>query len=506
MTIPGLREVELASGGPEKTKGDLLIVALTSGRKSLPSGFESLLGGEKGPVNALLQSGDWKAEANDTAVVYGSNGSWTRVLLLGLGAASEFTRERMRAAVASAARRARDLNVAEAGLCLPFGLAGLSLAEEVELAAEAAFLGTYQYLGFRTQELEKVKTLGKLRLFADGGTSAPLQTALDRGRTRAESTNFVRDLGNTPANHLTPTMLAGKAREIAQQHGLKCTVLDRAASEKAGLGSFLSVAQGSAEEPQFVILEYDCGRKDAPRIGLIGKGITFDSGGISIKPAAKMEEMKFDMCGAGAVLGTMRALRPLGIGVNVVAAIPATENMPGGRATKPGDVFKSYSGKTIEVQNTDAEGRLVLADALTYVARNYQPTVMIDLATLTGAVLIALGHYGAAVLANNDDLAERIRLASEKSGDRSWRLPLWEEYPEHLKSDCADLKNIADGGAGGGTIAGGAFLAQFVDNVPWAHIDIAGTAWWEKDRPHLPKGPSGYGVRLLLDLLEGYAH
>jgi leucyl aminopeptidase len=217
-----------------------------------------------------------------------------------------------------------------------------------------------------------------------------------------------------------------------------------------------------------------------------------------------MDEMKYDMCGAAAVLGAMSCLRDLEVKVNVIAALPATENMPGGRATKPGDVHTSYSGKTIEVLNTDAEGRLVLADGLSYLARQYEPDALIDLATLTGAVIIALGHYGAAVLSNDDALAERIRAASERSGERSWRLPIWEEYPEHLKTPFADLKNIADGNAGAGTIAGGAFLAEFVEGRPWAHIDIAGTAWWDKDRPHIPKGASGYGVRLLIDLIEGY--
>ncbi|MCC7144624.1 MAG: leucyl aminopeptidase [Candidatus Eisenbacteria bacterium] len=509
MAASNIRQLGVSVIPVEKDRADLLVIALPAGSRALPAAYSGVLGGDKGPVAALLGSGDFKGECGEAAMVYGASENYARVLLIGTGEAKAWTRERARAAIATAARRARDLAVNETRLVLPLVQGSdrsseAELAAEVELAAEAALLGAYQYTGWKTVDLEKFKTAGNLTFVCAGGDAASLGRALERGRVRGEAVNFVRDLGNTPANHLTPTQLADKARDLAKQDGLKVRILDREACEKEGFGSFLSVAQGSAEPPQFIVLEYDCGRKDAPLIGLIGKGITFDSGGISIKPAAAMHEMKFDMCGAAAVLGTMKALKGLAVPVNVVAAIPATENMPGGRATKPGDVFTSYSGKTIEVQNTDAEGRLVLADALTWVARTYKPTAMLDFATLTGAVVIALGHYGAAILSNNDGLAARIAQASETSGDKSWRLPLWEDYPEHIKSDCADLKNIADGNAGGGTIAGGAFLAQFVDDVPWAHVDIAGTAWWDRDRPHLPKGPSGYGVRLLLDLLEGY--
>jgi leucyl aminopeptidase len=237
----------------------------------------------------------------------------------------------------------------------------------------------------------------------------------------------------------------------------------------------------------------------------VGKGLTFDSGGISIKPAAKMEEMKYDMCGGAVVLGVLSIVRDLGIGVHVVGAVPSTENLSGGSAYKPGDILRSYSGKTIEVQNCDAEGRLILADALAYVAKNHKPAAIIDLATLTGAVVIALGHYGAGLLSTEDALAARLEEASRRTGERLWRLPLWEEMGEHLKSDFADLKNIADGSAGAGTIVGGTFLSQFVEKIPWAHIDIAGTAWWEKDRPYMPKGPTGYGVRLILDTLRHWS-
>lgn len=521
MSVVGLTETTLSSQGLGAERGDAILVPVGAGETKVPAAFQGIFPAG-GPVEVLLASGEFKGDHAETAVVWGASPNWSRAILVGLGKPGDWNRERARMAVAAGVRRARDAGGKRTVAPIPFGPTKLAAAKsqnsagaageldlraQVELVTEAAHLGSYQYVGLKTEGLEKLKSMATFVLALPAGADAKAaETGRQRGEERARATNWVRDLAHTPANHLTPTILADKAKEMAAAKGLKATVFDRAASEKEGMGSFLSVAQGSEQEPRFILLEYDCGKAGAPTIGLIGKGVTFDSGGISIKPAPKMEEMKMDMCGAAAVLATMSALKSLGIGVNVVAAVPTTENMPSGRATKPGDVVKSYLGKTIEIQNTDAEGRLILADALSYVARKHKPAAMIDLATLTGAVLIALGHYGAAVLSNNDDLAERIRAASETSGDRSWRLPLWEEYPDHLKSDCADLKNIADGSAGAGTIAGGAFLQQFVGDVPWAHIDIAGTAWWyEKDRPHLPKGPSGYGVRLLLDLLEGYA-
>ena len=325
-----------------------------------------------------------------------------------------------------------------------------------------------------------------------------------RGLVRAQGVNFARDLAHTPANVLTPRGLAEQAAAMAADSGLQAEIWDQGAIEKAGMGAFLSVARGSEEPPRFIILRYRCGRAGAPLLGLVGKGLTFDAGGLSLKPPLDMHEMKYDMCGAAAVLGAMKCLSGLEVPVDVVAAVPATENLPSGRATKPGDVIKSFHGKTIEVLNTDAEGRLVLADGLSWLIRTHHPAAVIDLATLTGAVLIALGHYGAAVLSNDDALAARIERAALSSGELTWRLPLWESYPDHLKGETADLRNIAEARAGAGTIAGGAFLREFVEETPWAHIDIAGTAWWDKDRPHLPKGPSGYGVRLLLDLLEGF--
>jgi leucyl aminopeptidase len=505
-----IREVSVKVGTLTRESADLLVLGLPKDSRRLTGDALGLWGESDGPVQSLLATGDFKGDLGETCVVYGAAGSYRRVLLLGLGNPADLTAEKIRSAAASAARRARETEPERVVFSLPLVPAEtMPPAAQIELVAEGVALGTYQFSEYKTVDLERFKRIGEIVLLLPDASLGGLKeegmaAALNRGRVRAEGTNFARDLANTPANFLTPSRLAEWAEVVAQEEKLTATVMDRSACEKAGMGAFLSVARGSAEPPWFVVLEYDCGRRAAPLIGLVGKGLTFDAGGISLKPGLNMHEMKYDMCGAAAVLGAMKCVRRLGLPVNVVAAIPATENLPGGRATKPGDVVRSVSGKTIEVLNTDAEGRLILADALAWLLRERKPAVVVDLATLTGAVLIALGHYGAAVLSNDDDLAGRIESASASSGERTWRLPLWEEYPDHLKGETADLKNIADSSAGAGTIAGGAFLREFVGETPWAHIDIAGTAWWDKDRPHLPKGPSGFGVRLLLDLLEGY--
>ncbi len=273
--------------------------------------------------------------------------------------------------------------------------------------------------------------------------------------------------------------------------------------KKLGMGALLGVAQGSQEPPALIVLEYRGGRKTEPPVVIVGKGITFDTGGISLKPPANMDEMKMDMSGGGVTLGTLQAAAALKLPVNVIGLVPATENMPSGTAIKPGDVLKSMSGKTIEVLNTDAEGRLVLADALAYAAR-YKPQAVIDLATLTGAVVVALGHSAAAVLGNDETLVKKLITSGESTGERLWQLPLWEEHEKAMKSQLADLKNIAGPGVGAGTITGAAFLKAFAGDQPWAHLDIAGTAWGD-EKPYVPKGPSGFGVRLLVDYLEHVA-
>ncbi|MBI4545003.1 MAG: leucyl aminopeptidase, partial [Gemmatimonadetes bacterium] len=311
--------------------------------------------------------------------------------------------------------------------------------------------------------------------------------------------NRARELAVQPGNIVTPTHLASVAQELAREQGMKATVLDRAAMRREGMHALLGVAQGSEEEPRFIALEYHGGGERAP-LALVGKGVTFDSGGLSIKPAERMEEMKYDMSGAAAVLGALQAVAQLKLPVNVVGLIPATENLPSGKALKPGDVIRSHLGRTIEVINTDAEGRLILADALSY-ARRYQPAAMLDAATLTGACVVALGHHAIGLMGNNGELVEEIREAGQRVGQRCWPLPLWDEYREQLDSTVADLKNT--GGRVAATITAGWFLKEFAGETPWAHLDIAGTAWRDEALPYLRKGPTGVPTRLFIEWVRG---
>jgi leucyl aminopeptidase len=320
----------------------------------------------------------------------------------------------------------------------------------------------------------------------------------ERGRVVAEAQNYARELAARPANVVTPHYLGDEARQIGQELGLKVTILDEEAMRSDGMAALLAVAAGSAEEPRFIAIEHTPLEGRRP-VALVGKGVTFDAGGLSLKTPENMQTMKYDMSGAAAVLGAVRAIARLQLPLNVVGLIPAVENMPSGRAMRPGDVISSRSRKTIEVLNTDAEGRLILADALSYAAR-YEPEALVDVATLTGACVVALGHEAIGLMGTDQALMDEIRAAGERSGERVWQLPLWDEYRELLKSEVADIKNT--GGRPAGTISAAIFLREFVGSVPWAHLDIAGTAWAEKAGPLQPVGPTGVGVRLLTEWLR----
>ena len=333
-----------------------------------------------------------------------------------------------------------------------------------------------------------------------GGLKA-IQKGVKVGEAIAASTVMARDLVSSPPADKTPTIIAAKAKEIARQFGLKLRVLEKDRMRKLGMGALLGVASGSVQPPKFIIVEYRKGGKK-PFIALVGKTITFDSGGISIKPSENMDRMKDDMSGGAAVLGAIRTAAALKLPLNIVGLLPVTENMPSGSAYKPGDVLRTMSGQTIEILSTDAEGRLILSDALTY-ACSYKPAVIVDIATLTGACGIALGTEATGMLGTDDRFKQMMRMAGEKTGERVWELPLWEEYYEQIKSDIADMKNT--GGRRGGVITAAALLSKFVQKYPWVHLDIAATAWTEKERPYTPKGATGIGVRLLTQFLRDYA-
>src|SRR5882762_4094594 len=413
-----------------------------------------------------------------------------RVLLVGLGAKKEFGEAAYRDAVRAAANALRDLGAKDAALFL----ADLKVnSRPLGWNLRQAVLGTREAL-YRFDQLRQKKSPAPSleRVTLPLPPAAQLNQALAEAQATADGADLARTLGNLPSNICTPTYLAEQAKKLAQQFKLQLEVLERKDMEKLGMGAFLAVTSASHEPPKLIVLRYNGAAKSrAPLLALVGKGITFDTGGISLKPAGEMDEMKFDMSGAGSVLGTIRALAGMKAPVNVVGVIPACENMPGGHAIKPGDVVTTLSGQTVEILNTDAEGRLILCDALAYAAR-FKPEVVVDIATLTGACVIALGHVASGLFANDQKLADELREAADDAWDRVWQMPLWEEYQEQLRSNFADFANI--GGRPGGSITAASFLARFTRKQRWAHLDIAGTAW----KSGREKGSTGRPVPLLV--------
>jgi leucyl aminopeptidase len=423
-----------------------------------------------------------------------------RVVFAGLGPRSDFNLENLRRAIGLASKKIRDAGLDRAGVFLN--------PENPEAAAavvEAAVLALYKFTEFKPDRDEAA--LQSLVICVSPKADLPAcKAAGRRAQLVAESSNFARSLGNLPGNVIYPATLAERARQLADDCGLRCTVLDKKALHRGGFGGLLAVGGGSAHEPRLTVLEYRGAGADQKPVALVGKAITFDTGGISIKPADKMDEMKFDKCGGCAVLGILRAAAQLKLPLNLLGVIAAAENMPGATSYRPGDIITSYRGKdpratTIEVLNTDAEGRIVLGDALAY-ARERQPQAILDFATLTGACVVALGNFAAGLFGNDDSLLEKLRAAGERSGERVWPLPLWKDYRELIQSDVADHKN--QGPRAGGAITAAAFLAKYVGDTPWAHFDMAGTAWTTEERPYLAKGATGFGVRLVLDALGNW--
>ena len=419
------------------------------------------------------------------------------MLLVGAGKADGVTAEKLRRAGGTAARQAAKLRASAAAFALP--ATSVAVGDAARAVAEGAVLGAYTFTELKSapEDQPAPVVLADLRLvLAADGERAAAEEGARVGDIVARAANLARNLGNLPGNVATPSHLASVAEEIGGRFGMKVTVLGPAEMEAEGMGALLAVARGSDEEPRFIVLEHRGGAEGEKPLVLVGKGLTFDAGGISIKPAAGMEEMKFDMCGGAAVLGAMQAIGELGVKANVVGIVPSSENLLGGRAMKPGDVFRAASGKTIEVVNTDAEGRLILADALHY-AKRFDPAAMVDAATLTGACVVALGHQASAVMGSDDALVEELRRAGDRSGERCWPLPMYDEYREQIRSDYADIKN--SGGRPAGAISAGWFLREFVGDLPWAHLDVAGTAYGEGKLAYLSKGSTGAPTRLFVE-------
>ncbi len=449
----------------------------------------------------VIASGEVTGKSFETTLLHNPAGlKAKRLLLIGGGKAGNFSAAELRKLAGAAVRTLKAKSIRSFAFAHSGGNGVRSPFDGVRAIAEGAFVGDFETDYYKSDR--KDQKIDDLTIVVPGDTK-PLESALETGRIVAESQNFTRDLVNEPSNLMTPNILAERAKKMAAEVGLKCEAYGADKIKELKMGAFWGVAQGSDEPPALIVLRYDpAGAAKDVHIGLVGKGVTFDTGGISIKPADGMEKMKYDMAGAATMIGAMRAIALLKPKVKVTAVILATENMPSGKAQKPGDVQIAMSGKSIEIINTDAEGRLILADGLCY-ARQLGCTHLVDAATLTGAVVVALGYVNAGIFASTDELYQRFAKANEQAGEKMWRLPLDDEYQELLKSNIADMVN--SGSRYGGAIFAAMFLKEFAEDTPWIHLDIAGTAWMEDNKPWIAKGPSGIALRSLVEFVKGWS-
>jgi leucyl aminopeptidase len=500
-------DIRVVIGDVAKFRGNALVVNLFEGVKA-PGGatgaVDAALGGA---IRKLIQAGEVKGKWGEQTLIH-TLGKLPaeRVLVMGLGKSDELTLDRARMVSAEAAKHLRKIGAwrvgsivhgAGTGTARGAGSGGFNSAQAIQALVEGALLGLYRFARYKPNA-EDAKEMESLAIVErDRGKLRAMVEAVRRGKIVAEATNAARDLVNEPGNTLTPRELARRARAMARRAGIGCQVLGPQVLRRLGARALLGVARGSQEPPQLIVLEYRGGRRGGPHLGLVGKGITFDSGGISIKPAENMEAMKGDMAGAAAVLAATSAIARLKLPIHVTTVVPATENLPSGSALKPGDILRAMSGKTIEVINTDAEGRLVLADALHY-ARSRKVSHLVDAATLTGACVVALGTINSGAFTNNQALLDKVLAAGRAAGEKIWALPMDPEYDELIKSEIAEIKNT--GGRKGGAITGAKFLQQFVADTPWVHLDIAGTFETDKEKGYQPKGGTGVMVRTLVNL------
>lgn len=490
-------------------KADILAVGLYSDAKGLDKLTKGLDRKLKGAIGKLIKLGDFQAKDGTGAVVYGNAGIGAeRVLLVGLGEKKKATLDTIRKAAAYAAKKSVELKAKTVGLAIhsAFG-AKLDLAEMGQVCAEGAYFGSYRYDEFITGNGNgRLDSLKVELIDSSGDRTKELKKGVVKGAIVGAAQNYARTIANRPANVIYPATLAAAAKKLARGSStLKCTVFGEKQMMEKGMGGVLAVGSGSEHRPKFIVLKHTpAGKagKTAPKVALVGKAITFDSGGISLKPAPNMEEMKFDKSGGVAVLATMKAIAELGLPIGVYGIIPSAENIPSGTSYRPGDIITTYSGKTVEVQNTDAEGRMILCDGLDYAVKQKCETI-IDVATLTGACLVALGRYMAGLMGNDDKLIKQLQKASAQSGEKVWHLPSGDEYAKEMKSKIADLKNI--GSRFGGACTAAAFLKEFVGDAKWAHLDIAGVDLFHKATEFSAEGSTGFGVRLLTTWLTNLA-
>lgn len=485
----------LKTGKANSLDYDCLVVGVFSKAK-MPANSQKLDSMASGAIQKLLKSGDHKGEVGEIVTLYDvADIKAPRVMLVGLGAEKELNNQRFRKANNLATKALQKSGCKSAlNMLVDVDYADSSTSTRVRMSSQAAGIAMYRYQTTKSKKLSASKLANIDFHVSNGRAAQSAKKMLVQGQATANGVNLARELGNLPANVCTPTYLSEQAKKMRSSHGLKVTIYDEAKMEKLKMRTLLSVSRGSREPAQLIVMEYSGGRKKAAPVALVGKGITFDTGGISLKPGGKMDEMKFDMCGAASVFGTMCAIAEMKLPLNVVAVIAASENMPDGLATKPGDIIESMSGKTIEILNTDAEGRLVLCDALTFTER-FKPSAVVDIATLTGACVIALGAPASGLFSNDQALADELLDAGERAGDRAWQMPLWDEYQQQLKSNFADIANI--GGREAGSVTAACFLSRFTEKMSWAHLDIAGTAWFGGGA----KGSSGRPVPLLTQFL-----
>ena len=487
-------QFDVRAGDPARTATPLLVVALPS-EPSMPRALAALDKRYAGALSRAIRRKDFQGGKDETLLLLGDEGGPERVLLVGTGAGDAL--KGLTRAATLAGRRAQSLGVGR----IAFWAADLGDAM-LEAAIVGVSLGSWEFreLHAATPAAKRKKPLIAATLFVQNVRS--VKSALVAGVAVAEGQRLARRLAMLPGNICTPEYLARSAREIGKRHRLTVKVFGRRELQRMKMGSFLAVAQATTQDPKLIVVEYKGGRRGEAPVVLVGKGLCFDSGGVSIKPAPGMEMMKFDMCGAAGVLGAMEAIAQMKLRVNVVGLVGSTTNMLGGEAMKPGDVVRASNGKTIEIQNTDAEGRLVLADVLHYASR-YKPQAVVDAATLTGACVVALGNTTVGVMGNDQAVIDEVLAAGRRGGEVGWQLPMFEEYKELIKSDVADMRNI--GGRGAGTITAALFLAEFAEGMPWVHLDVAGTAYSETDLTVMPKGPTGTPVRTFVEFVRGRA-
>lgn len=489
-------EFSIKTGNPEKQRSDCVVAGVFESKKlSLPA--ELIDKASNGYISEIIRRGDMEGKAGTSLLLHKVPGTvCERVLLVGLGKEKTFHEKEFSAAIKTTVKTLKETGTTDASVFLTeLTVKKRDTSWRIRQAAIIANDALYLFDEFKSKKNDVRRPLRKLTFFVQRRNELPqAEAALNQGQAISEGTSLAKTLGNLPANICHPSYLAEQAQAIAAELKLDCEILGATEMEQLGMLSLLSVASGTHQPPKLIVLSYKGGNTGSKPIVLVGKGVTFDTGGISLKPAAEMDEMKYDMCGAASVLGTIKAVARMALPINLTVIVPATENMPGSKATRPGDIVRSMSGQTIEILNTDAEGRLILCDALTY-AERFEPEIVIDVATLTGACVVALGGVASGLFSNSEHLARDLLDAGNESLDRAWQMPLWDDYHELLKSPFADMANI--GGRWGGAITAACFLAKFTKKFTWAHLDIAGTAW----KSGADKGATGRPVPLLTHFL-----